>query len=169
VFAYWAQKGEDEELTMEEKQTLVSTSCTAADDVIDMDDPIIRVNVGNMLRKIMQDSTGFVFSVHFDSQGLPDAFMYMTPRKRADIVQFGDVIFLDAQQCQFNSSGFPIFLQCFMTRRVRLLKEPSPQLLKNHTRSTPDQIWIIFANMGITNTLLCKLSIHKTCLLCCDY
>jgi hypothetical protein len=25
----------------------------------------------------------------------------------SDLVQFGDVIFLDAQQCQFNSSGFP--------------------------------------------------------------
>jgi hypothetical protein len=33
--------------------------------------------------------------------------MYMTPRIRADLVRFGDVIFLDAQQQQFNSSGFP--------------------------------------------------------------
>jgi hypothetical protein len=55
-----------------------------------------------MLRKmIMQDSTswkairfleslqqtiwGFLFSVPFDSQGFPDAFMYMTPRMRADL------------------------------------------------------------------------------------
>jgi hypothetical protein len=83
AFAYWARTADDEELTMEEAQNLASTSCTAADDVIDMDDPIIQVNVGNMLRKIMQDSTswkairfletlqktirGFVFSVWFDS------------------------------------------------------------------------------------------------------
>jgi hypothetical protein len=54
LFAYWARKGEDDELMMEEAQALASTSCTAADDVIDMDDPIICVKVGNILRKIMQ-------------------------------------------------------------------------------------------------------------------
>jgi hypothetical protein len=93
VFAYWVRKGEDEELTMEEQaQALASPSRTAADDVIlDMDDPIIRVHVGNMLRKILQDSSswkaiwfleslqkmiqGFVFSVHFDFQDLPNAFL----------------------------------------------------------------------------------------------
>jgi phosphopantothenate synthetase len=52
-------RGEDEELMMEEAQALVSTSRTAADDVIIMDDPIIRVNIGNMLRKIMQDFTSW--------------------------------------------------------------------------------------------------------------
>jgi hypothetical protein len=57
VFKYWAKKGEDEELTMDEAQALASTSHTAADDVIDMDYLIIRVNVGNMLRMIRQDST----------------------------------------------------------------------------------------------------------------
>jgi hypothetical protein len=83
-------KGDNEELMMEEAQALASTSGTAADDAIEMDDPIIRVTVGNMLRKIMQDSTswkaiwfleslhqmirGFVFNICFDSQGLPDAF-----------------------------------------------------------------------------------------------
>jgi hypothetical protein len=30
-----------------------------------------------------------------------------------------------------------------------------------------DQIWIIFSNMGITNSLLHKLCIHDTCLLRC--
>ncbi len=108
MFKYWAQKGKDEELMMGKGQDLVSPSHTAADDIIDMDDPIIRVNVGNMLRKIMQDSTswkairfleslnqtirGFVFSVRFDSQGLPDAFMYMTPRMRSDLVRFGNYV-----------------------------------------------------------------------------
>jgi hypothetical protein len=76
-----------------------------------------------MLRKIIQDSTswkaiqfleslqqtipGFVFIVWFDSQGLPDAFMYMTPRMHSDLVCFGDVLFLDAHQRQFNILGFP--------------------------------------------------------------
>jgi hypothetical protein len=59
VFKYWAQKGEDEELMMDKAQALASTSRTAADDVIDKDDPLIRVNVSNMLRKIMQDSTSW--------------------------------------------------------------------------------------------------------------
>jgi hypothetical protein len=45
----------------------------------------------------------FVFSIRFDSQGLPDAFMCMTPWMRADLVQFGDAVFLHAQQHQFNS------------------------------------------------------------------
>jgi hypothetical protein len=43
VFKYWARKGEDEELMMDKAQALASStsSCTAADDVIGMDDPII--------------------------------------------------------------------------------------------------------------------------------
>jgi hypothetical protein len=59
VYKYWAGKGEDEELTMDKAQALASTSRTAAGDVIDMDDPIIQVNVGNMSRKTMQDSTSW--------------------------------------------------------------------------------------------------------------
>jgi hypothetical protein len=115
VFAYWAWKGEDEELMMEEAQALASLSRTAANHVIDMDDHIIQVNVGNMLRKIMQDCTswkairfleslqqqiqGFVFSVWFDSQGLPDA-LYMTPQMHADLVQFGYVVGCGAHESQ---------------------------------------------------------------------
>jgi hypothetical protein len=41
VFAFWGQTGENMELTMEEAKALVSPSRTVADDVIDMDDPII--------------------------------------------------------------------------------------------------------------------------------
>jgi hypothetical protein len=41
VFSYWARKGEDDELTIEEAQALASPSRTAADNAIDMDDPII--------------------------------------------------------------------------------------------------------------------------------
>jgi hypothetical protein len=97
----------------------VSPSCTAANDVIDMDEPIIQVNVGNMLMKIMQDYTSWtatqfleslqqiVFSVWFDSQGLPDAYLCMTPRMRSGLIRFGDVMFLDAQQHQFR---FPLHL-----------------------------------------------------------
>jgi hypothetical protein len=60
VFAYWMPKGEDEELTMEDARALASPSRTSANDVINMADPIIRVNIDNMLRKmIMQDSTSW--------------------------------------------------------------------------------------------------------------
>jgi hypothetical protein len=59
------------------------------------------------LETLQKMISGFVFSVRFDYQGLPDAFMYMTPRMRMDLVQFGDVIFLNAQHQQFKSLGSP--------------------------------------------------------------
>jgi hypothetical protein len=188
------RKGEDDELTIEDAQALASPSCTAADDVIGMDDPIIQLNVGNMLRKITQDSTswkairflesleqmirGFVLSVRFDSQGLPDAFMYMY------LVQFGDVFFLDAQQRQFNSLGFLYISPGLhddkgkIAQRAKFMAigeshEVYVWILTEMARLEPrfclDQIRIMFADIGITNSLLHKLSIHKTCLLRYDY
>jgi hypothetical protein len=59
------------------------------------------------LETLKKKIRGFAFSVFFDSQGLPDAFMYMTLQMRMNLVQYGNVIFLDVQQRQFNSSGFP--------------------------------------------------------------
>jgi hypothetical protein len=136
------------------------------------------------LETLQKTICGFVFSVCFDSQGLPDAFMYMTPRMRMDLVRFGHVIFLDAQQRQFSSSGFPYICPVLHDDKGKIAQgsksiviEESHQIyawaLSKMARLEPrfwlDQIWIIFANMGITNTLLHQLSIHEMCLLRCDY
>jgi hypothetical protein len=200
VFAYWARTAKDEELTMEEAQNLASANTTAADDLIDMDDPIIRLNVGNMLRKIMQDSTswkanrfletlqktirGFVFSVRFDSQGLPDAFLYMTPWMQKDLNCFGDIIFLDAQCRQFNSSGFPYISPILHDLEGKIAQEVESIVIEEshetytwaltemerlEPRFRFDQISLIFADMGITKTLLHQLSIENTCVLRGDY
>jgi hypothetical protein len=59
------------------------------------------------LESLQEMIRGFIFNVQFDSQGLPGAFLYMTPQMHADLVWFGDIIFLDAQQDQLNSPGFP--------------------------------------------------------------
>jgi hypothetical protein len=102
----------------------------------------------------------------------------------ADLVQYGDVIFLDAQQHQFNRSGFSYISPVLDDKEGKIaqgaesivieeLHKIYAWVLTEMTRPDPrfqlDQIWIIFANMRLANTLLHKFSIHETCLLCCDY
>jgi hypothetical protein len=58
VFNYFARRGPDEELTMEEAQALSSKSPWAANDTVDTSDPIIRKNVTNILHKIMTEDSG---------------------------------------------------------------------------------------------------------------
>ena len=93
-------------------------------------------------------------------------------------------MFLDAQQRQFNSSGFPYISPVLHDDEGKIAQgaesivieeshEVYAWVLTEMARLEPrfrlDKIRIIFADMGITNTLLHKLSIHDTCLLRCDY
>jgi hypothetical protein len=44
----------------------------------------------------------------------------------ADLVRFGNVLFLDAQQRQFNSSGFPYISPVLHDDEGKIAQEPSP-------------------------------------------
>ena len=107
---------EDCPLTLEDARSLSSsTKMSAADEVIDVNDPLITENIKKMLRKIIQDDAkswsalryleakrrkikGFVFSILKNKEGKPCALMYMTPRMRQNAIRFGDIFYLDAQQ-----------------------------------------------------------------------
>jgi hypothetical protein len=98
-------------------------------------------------------------------------------------VLFDDVIILDAKQRQFHSLGFPYISSVLHNDEGKIAQgaksiviEESHEIyawvLTKMARLKPrfclDQIWIIFADMGITSSFLHKLSIHDTCLLRCD-
>ena len=172
-------------------------SLSAADEIIDIDDNIVIANMKQVVKKILEGDTltwtaicllednamkikGFAFSIKRDSKGLPCAIMYMTPRMRHDAIRFGDVIFLDAQQRQFNSSGFPYISPCMFDDEGRVaqgcefivIKESINMyawILKEMNRLEPcfklKTIRYIFLDQKVTNTLLQQLGIIDTCTL----
>ena len=109
---------------MEEAQALSSKSQCAADETVNTDDPIIRKNVTNILRKIMTEDSGtwkalaylqecksqypgFDYRVHYDKDGMPTSILWMDSRMRSNLIRFGDILCLDVQKRQYNRSGFP--------------------------------------------------------------
>jgi hypothetical protein len=96
-------------------------------------------------------------------------YMYMTPWMRADLILFGDVIFLDAQQRQFNSYGFPYISPVLHDDKGKIAQGAKSivveelheiyawvltKMARLESRFWLDEIRIIFADMGITNSFL---------------
>jgi hypothetical protein len=87
----------------------------------------------------------------------------MTPRMHADLIQFGDVIFIDAQQHQFKSSVYPYISPVLhddkgkIAQGVKSMHTIYAWVLTKMVRLESwfqlDQIWIIFADVGIPPTL----------------
>ena len=46
------------------------------------------------------ESTGFDFRMHFDEEDAPDGIVWMTLTMRRTLLQYGDILFLDAQKRQ---------------------------------------------------------------------
>ena len=113
------------ELTIEDVKEVASRSAfVAADEVIDLDQPILLQNFTALLRKCMQESSstwvalryldetkvrvpGFDYRVHYDPEGCPDGIVWMTPDMKLNLLQYGRILFLDAQKRQFNTSNWP--------------------------------------------------------------
>jgi hypothetical protein len=102
---------------------------------------------------------------------------------RADLLRFCDVMFLDVQQRQFNTSG-PPYISPYMVDSEGTLCQGCECLCltesndfyawilqtmqKLEPRFNPSKIRIIFADMKVTDTLLSKLGIQDSCSLRCD-
>ena len=103
---------------------MVSSKNISEDEHRVLDDPMIRLNFNNMLRKVMaEDSTswealafvrkckntmpGFDFKIRLDQSHRPNAIMYMTPMMRSNLMRFGDLLFIDAQKRGHNSYNWP--------------------------------------------------------------
>jgi hypothetical protein len=126
---HWSVHGdfdeEDAGLTLTDAQMLVSAP-SATDNTIDLDDECNRTNYENLLRRVMQESSGtckvkkyvvdckaqtpgFQFVIDCDDEGMPVCILltWATPRMLRDLLRFSDIIFLDAQCRQYNSFHFP--------------------------------------------------------------
>ena len=124
VMKYFARKGLNNELTVEEALALTSKSQSAADEVVDTDDPLISKNINYILRKVMKEDSGtwkaidylrelkkvdrdLNFRVAYDSDGAPEGILWMTKMMRTNVIKYGDIISLDMQKRQYNRMGFP--------------------------------------------------------------
>ena len=58
----------------------------------------------NILKKY---ESGFDFRIHFDEDDTPDGIVWMTVHMKKSLLQFGDILFLDAQKRQYNRMGWP--------------------------------------------------------------
>ena len=59
------------------------------------------------LKKLKSQSTGFDFRMHFVEEDAPDAIVWMTLTMRRTLLQYGDILFLDAQKRQYNKMCWP--------------------------------------------------------------
>ena len=183
-------------LTLKQAELLDSNkTMSASDEVINIDDPVVSLNMKELFRKMLQgDETiwsairyleiekkevkGFVFTVKRNDEGLPCAILYMTPRMRQNSIRFGDVLFLDAQQRQFNSSGFPYISPCMVDEEGNVCQgceaivveesiEMYSWILLEMNRLEPrfqlKNIKFIFSDQKVTDTLLRRVGITNTC------
>ena len=185
------------ELTLQDAQAVASQSFTASEEVIDLDQPILLQNFTSLLRKCMQQSSsiwianrylsetkvripGFDFRIHLDKDGCPDAVVWMTPDMRMNLLQYGNILFLDAQKRQFNRSNWPyigpamkdcemkvcLAAECLCIQESLEMYIWILQMLEAmEPRYQLSQTSILFADELITPTVLVKLGIQDTCTL----
>jgi hypothetical protein len=186
-----------QELTLHDVKRVASRENMAAEEIIDLDQPILRQNFTSLLRKCMQESSstwvalryldetklavpGFDYRVHYDRDGCPDGIVWMTPDMKMNLLQYGKILFLDAQKRQFNKSNWPyigpalkdcemrvcLAAECLCIQEcldmyvwiLEMMQEMEPQYQLSQTS-------IMFADELITPSVLVKLGIQTTCTL----
>ncbi len=186
-----------QDLTLQDVNQVASRTNIAAEEIVDLDQPILRQNVTSLLRKCMQESSstwlalryldetkqrfpGFDYRVHYDVEGCPDGIVWMTPDMKMNLLQYGKIIFLDAQKRQFNKSNWPytgpalkdgemrvcLAAECLCIQEcldmyvwiLQMMHDMEPQYQLSHTS-------IMFADELITPSVLVKLGIQTTCTL----
>jgi hypothetical protein len=186
-----------QDLTLQDVNQVASRLNMATEEITDLDQPILCQNFTSLLCKCMQESSstwvalryldetkqrvpGFDYQVHYDIDGCPDGIVWMTPDMKMTLLQYGKIIFLDAQKGQFNNSNWPyiglalkdsemkvcLSAKCLCIqegldmylRILQMMQEVEPQYQLSQTS-------IMFANELITPSVLVELGIHKTCTL----
>ena len=112
------------ELTVEEASNLLKSTDIAANEMIDFDDPLIKLNFSAMLQKVFKSSDGTWDAIQYleqlmeecpgidyricrSSHGSPKAICWITPKMRHDLLRFGTVLSLDGQKKQYNKFNWP--------------------------------------------------------------
>ena len=59
------------------------------------------------LKKLKKEEIGFDFRIHFDEDETPDGLVWMSFTMKKRLLQYGDILYLDAQKRQYNKMGWP--------------------------------------------------------------
>jgi hypothetical protein len=130
-------------------------------------------------------SPGFDYCIAKDDSGWPIGIMYMTSQMRYHARRYGNVLCLDAQKRQFNSSGWPYIAHVVKDNEMKVdvaaesivmeetLHEFYLWILWSMVAIEPhfklSNIQIIFADQKITPTILQDLGIEGSCTLWGDF
>jgi hypothetical protein len=169
--------------------------------MISTDDPMIAKNHPDLLRKVLaEDSStwkairyleenknaypGFDFRIKYSSAGTPEGLIWMTPNMRESLLRYGDILCLDMQARQYNSSGFPDCSpigvsserQNAQTSEALVVEESTEtynwilqSLHEMESRWSPSNLRIVFGDHKVSMSLMTALGIQETCLLRGDY
>ena len=137
-----------------------------------------------LLKEMQSQLTGFDFRIRFGDDKVPIGLVWMTYPMRQHLLQYGDIMFLDAQKRQYNKLCWPYIGPSVRTNEnyVRVVAESVvltedlstyKWILNSIVEMEPkwqiSKLRIIFADGLITQTLLDELNISETCTLRCDY
>ena len=130
------------------------------------------------------ESAGFDFRMHFDEDYAPDGIFWMTLTMRRTSLQYGDILFLDAQKRQYNKMCWPYIgpvvktnenkIRCVaesivITESNSMYKWVIESIADMEPKWSPYELKLIFSDGLITQNLLESLRIADTCLLRGDY
>ena len=127
---------------------------------------------------------GFDYRELYDQKGIPTAIMYITAGMRYNLLRYGDIMFLDSQKRQYNSSGWP-YIGPVIKNNENMLGVTSEGLVTSEDidmytwmfqammsiepRWSITSLKVIYADEFLTQKLLRNLKIEDTCFLHCDY
>ena len=155
VQAYLFSQPENDELSMESAQ-LFFNGKSAANEYIDLDDPIVKINISKHFRNVLRNNNGSIHSVNFlqslkdsipgfdyrvkyDDEKIPEGFVWMTPNMRYNLIRYHDNIYLDAQCRKFNTSGYP-YISPIVTNAEGKIGQTCESLIPEE--ELPEYIWI---------------------------
>jgi hypothetical protein len=112
------------DVSLEDVASFTSNRVIAANEIINLDQPITRQNYTSMLRRCMQEGSstwialkfldelkltlpGFDYRLKRTDDGYPEGLVWMTPEMRKNLLRYGRVLFLDGQKRQYNSMNWP--------------------------------------------------------------
>ena len=116
-------------MTHEDAYLLASKSTIASEEVLIEENCLNQHNLQEILRKVMQEdgfywdairflevmkekNPNMLYCIKYSKEGKPEAILWMLPEMREDLVCFGDIMFLDAQERDYNQSGWPYIGPC---------------------------------------------------------
>ena len=121
---YHASHPDALELSCEHASGLISESCVNNKELSVLNDNTVCTNFRTVYANIMQSGShtwkalaylnklkkecnGFDFRMHLDEEDTPDGLVWMTVNMKRMLLQYGDILFLDAQKRQFNKMCWP--------------------------------------------------------------